>query len=73
MTSPEARQLKRDLKVAQRARQAKHNSGDHLFVDEVGGLAKKLAEQQDVDASTVNGSECERCGAGPGQPCKDWC
>jgi hypothetical protein len=50
MTSPEARQLKRELRVAQRARQAKHRSGDELFVDEVGPIEKRLAEQEMADA-----------------------
>lgn len=49
--SPEAKQLARELRVAQRARQAKHRSDDELFVDEVGVIEKQLAEQLDADAA----------------------
>lgn len=32
-----------------------------------------MADTDDVDTDNINGSECEMCGAKPGQPCEDWC
>jgi hypothetical protein len=70
--SAEAKQIQRELRVAQRARQAKHGSVDTLFVDEVGQIAKRLAEQLAADGAP-NAGTCEHCGSLPGTPCPEWC